>query len=276
CRASLTQFMQPLLDAVRAHTGLWLTLFIGAPPETGSEQFTLATISSGSVNGQKFQQWKSGKPLQNSIREFILYLNEALPTPLPIPDSPTPAHSTDISHLINNSSLHTIPEVNTSEPKTSASEPNTRTATKRKRRKSRKADDKGKADDDDEEEEYEDGDGDEEDYNEEDYDEDEDEDEDGDGEDGDDLPGLSAYRRQQLYPESLQYLRSLTGAARRAAIQRISLKYSKYEFLRENTVLKNKFMLNQLMERRTGSDIIANGIPSSSTTNATSTPRDRE
>ncbi|KAJ3816391.1 hypothetical protein F5880DRAFT_1512706 [Lentinula raphanica] len=79
CRASLTQFMQPLLDAIRAHTGLFLTLFVGAPPENGSEQFTLATISSGNVNGQKFQQWKSGKPLQNAIREFILFLNEALP-----------------------------------------------------------------------------------------------------------------------------------------------------------------------------------------------------
>ncbi|KAJ3833063.1 hypothetical protein F5878DRAFT_665989 [Lentinula raphanica] len=43
CRAGLTQFIQPLLDAIRAHTGLFLTLFIGGPPETsnGNDQFTL-------------------------------------------------------------------------------------------------------------------------------------------------------------------------------------------------------------------------------------------
>ncbi|KAJ3969874.1 hypothetical protein EV361DRAFT_322282 [Lentinula raphanica] len=42
CRAGLTQFIQPLLDAIRAHTGLFLTLFVGAPPETNNDQFTLA------------------------------------------------------------------------------------------------------------------------------------------------------------------------------------------------------------------------------------------
>lgn len=33
CIKNFVQFVQPLLDAIRAHTGLWLTLLAGAPPE---------------------------------------------------------------------------------------------------------------------------------------------------------------------------------------------------------------------------------------------------
>lgn len=38
CINNFVQFIQPLLDAIRAHTGLWLTLLAGAPPDNDDPQ----------------------------------------------------------------------------------------------------------------------------------------------------------------------------------------------------------------------------------------------
>ncbi|KAJ3816944.1 hypothetical protein F5880DRAFT_1512196, partial [Lentinula raphanica] len=265
CRASLTQFIQPLLDAIRAHTGLFLTLFVGAPPETNNDQFTLGTISSGSINGEKFQQWKAGKPLQNSIREFILFLNEALPEPLSIPLASTNATSSDLSHLINDNALHILPPESDIQAPSKRKLRRSRARNRNKTQNPDKGDESGDEDVEEGVDEKDEGDhGDEEDEEDEEEDEEDDEEQEDDDKD-EDLPGLSAQRRSQLHPESLLQLRRLTGTERKNAIRRISLRMSKYEFDRENTILKNNYMMAMLFEGRSGTDIINGDLPNTST-----------
>ncbi|KAJ3734624.1 hypothetical protein DFJ43DRAFT_1152295 [Lentinula guzmanii] len=70
------------------------------------------------------------------------------------------------------------------------------------------------------------------------------------------LPGLSATRRSQLHPESLEYLLRLTGAERTAAISTLSQCMSAYDFRRQNNILKNQFVIDTMSEGQTGTDII--------------------
>ncbi|KAE9397168.1 hypothetical protein BT96DRAFT_941108 [Gymnopus androsaceus JB14] len=41
CCQNLTKFIQPLLNAIRVHTGLWLMLLLGAPTQPPAKDFTL-------------------------------------------------------------------------------------------------------------------------------------------------------------------------------------------------------------------------------------------
>ncbi|KAE9396307.1 hypothetical protein BT96DRAFT_941741 [Gymnopus androsaceus JB14] len=59
CVKNFTKFVQPLVDAIRAYTGLWITLLAGAPPNNPAmdEHHTFLIVSSGTAEGCKFHQW---------------------------------------------------------------------------------------------------------------------------------------------------------------------------------------------------------------------------
>ncbi|KAJ3966068.1 hypothetical protein EV361DRAFT_601642 [Lentinula raphanica] len=80
CRTNLLTFIQPLLDAIRAHTGLWLTLLAGAPKKDDKDpkpDFSVIAISSGTVQGLKFHEYNSTDFNSNVMKTFLLFLHAA-------------------------------------------------------------------------------------------------------------------------------------------------------------------------------------------------------
>ncbi|KAK7461255.1 hypothetical protein VKT23_008430 [Stygiomarasmius scandens] len=79
CQGNLAKFIQPLLDIVRALTGLKLVLLAGKPPNEnkGEDEFTLITISSGETAGEtprKFELWNIEEFTKNVIGTFMKFL----------------------------------------------------------------------------------------------------------------------------------------------------------------------------------------------------------
>ncbi|KAJ3738103.1 hypothetical protein EV360DRAFT_77133, partial [Lentinula raphanica] len=78
CRENLLAFIQPLLDAIRAHTGLWLTLLAGAPPQNAQDpdsDFAVLAVSSGTAKGLKFHEWNANDFSDKVMKSFLQFLH---------------------------------------------------------------------------------------------------------------------------------------------------------------------------------------------------------
>ncbi|KAJ3830974.1 hypothetical protein F5878DRAFT_668090, partial [Lentinula raphanica] len=245
CRADLLTFIQPLLDAIRAHTGLWLTLLAGAPPQNAQDpnsDFAVLAISSRTAQGLKFQEWKPKEFDSKVMNLFLLFLHA---------DTDMPKAADDLAQskkdILNNPLLITI-----SEPG-----PSTERAKKNAVRNAKKSTNNDDEDDeeDNDDEEY----GDDEEEEEGDKEEDDNEEEEEEEEEEDPYFGLHPNRRKKLLPESRKYLDSLSPEQRRIEIAPLFCHYSAYEFQRENNILRTKWYMLQITNGRKATDIILNG-----------------
>ncbi|KAJ3840330.1 hypothetical protein F5878DRAFT_674973 [Lentinula raphanica] len=292
CRSNLLTFIQPLLDAIRAHTGLWLTLLAGAPPQDVQDpnsDFAVLAISSGTAQGLKFHEWKADEFRDNVMKSFLLFLHSTKGAPKKAAD----AGPSD-QDVLNNPSLLTIsehppstkeavsePSASTgkavSSPSTSKTISEPRTSTKRARksgtstevrpRNAKNAKKRARRDEDDEEE-YDGEETDEEEEEEEEYgdneDDDDEEEEYGDNEDEEPEPQPRELRlhpnlEKKLHPESRLYLDSLSVKERRIVMAPLCRRQSAMEFQRENNIIRIKWNLLQITNGQTGSDMLLNG-----------------
>ncbi|KAF9059312.1 hypothetical protein BDP27DRAFT_1453400 [Rhodocollybia butyracea] len=103
CQEHLVVFLQPMLDAIRAHTGLSVPLLAGAPAEAGD--FDLMIVSSGTVDGKKFENWNETSFVKDIVNNFLLFVDAGRDDPqanqngLASTGQPDSSTSTPIIHL---------------------------------------------------------------------------------------------------------------------------------------------------------------------------------
>jgi hypothetical protein len=79
----LAQVVQPFLDGVAKLTGWHVTLLAGAPPEPGSNRYSLSTLHAGRTyvpglgqQGLKFDEWEPEGFKKGVMRQFMRFLLE--------------------------------------------------------------------------------------------------------------------------------------------------------------------------------------------------------
>ncbi|KAF9062920.1 hypothetical protein BDP27DRAFT_1368474 [Rhodocollybia butyracea] len=73
CGENLVMFLQPMLDAICAHTGPSVALLAGGPGDAGD--FDLMIVSSGTVEGKKFENWNEQSFVKDVVNNFLLFVD---------------------------------------------------------------------------------------------------------------------------------------------------------------------------------------------------------
>ncbi|KAE9387447.1 hypothetical protein BT96DRAFT_948350 [Gymnopus androsaceus JB14] len=275
CRKNLTAFIQPLLDAIQAHTGLWLSLLAGAPPDDPNrpdDDFTLISwvrliccVGSGTIQGSKFHQWNVEAYSLQVVDQWLCFLDcttEEIDYSLNC-TAKTVENPVDNSDLIRMPDGHEEEELNKLEGKKTgkkakkAVEADGEKGSSKKKSKGKgkgkpKKTNKGKDKVSDGDEILGDG--------QEILDGDEEEEKESKMEVDTDFPPCSLTptlsANCKLLPKVTNYLATLPDQERQETMGQFCGRMSTYEFEWENNIMRNKWILAQIMGGKTGSEIV--------------------